>query len=75
MTLEKRCSFHRSIQSLSLELGFGYCDLSCDRTACCGDVRICEKPDVLEDHLMGHGKKKREVRDEGNHELSTLQEV
>jgi hypothetical protein len=75
MPLERRCSFYRSIQSLSIELGFGYCDLGCDRTTCYGDVRLCEKLGILKDYLMGHWKKKREVCNEGNQELSTLQEI
>jgi hypothetical protein len=40
--------------------GIGYCDLDCDRATCNGDVRLCEKPDVLKKHVMD--EKKREMR-------------
>jgi hypothetical protein len=58
MSIPRPCSFYRDTETLNMGRGIGYCDLDCDRTTCDGDIKFCEKPDILRKYLLE--QKKRE---------------
>jgi hypothetical protein len=60
MSILKPCSFYRDSETLNMGRGIGYCDLDCDRTTCDGDVKLCEKPDILRKYQLEQ-KKREEV--------------
>jgi len=44
---EKKCPLFRSPEGLVTANGFGYCDIDSTSAACQGDVKFCEKSDVM----------------------------
>jgi len=52
MSFERRCSFYRYSNGLSLGRGVGYCDFDNDLTTCDGGIHFCEKPDALSKYLL-----------------------
>jgi hypothetical protein len=51
MSVQKKCFFYRSLNSINFGLGIGSCDLEGSHTICDGDVLYCEKPETLAAHL------------------------
>jgi len=74
MTLERRCSFYRSCETLNVGLGIGYCDLDGDQTTCDGDIHFCEDLDLLKEYFLvqkrrKEWKKRRNVYSSGNQRI------
>ncbi len=57
----KECPFYRASEALIMGQGLGYCDLDCDRATCNGDVRLCEKPDVLKRQVLEQKRREKEA--------------
>ena len=52
MSIQRKCSFYRDSEMLSMGPGIGYCDLDSNGTTCKGDVYFCKKYDALRKHLL-----------------------
>ncbi len=50
MSILKKCPFYWDSEGLATGRGLGYCDLS-GQAICEGDIRFCEKPDLLRKRL------------------------
>jgi CheY-like chemotaxis protein len=50
MPISKKCPFYRDSKSLAMGRGLGHCDLF-GQTICEGDIKFCEKPDLLRKRL------------------------
>jgi CheY-like chemotaxis protein len=50
MSILKKCPFYRDSKSLAIGRGLGHCDLF-GQAICEGDIRFCEKPDLLRKRL------------------------
>jgi hypothetical protein len=61
MLHSKKCLFYRDAHSVNFRRCIGYCDLDCDRTICDGDMKYCEKQDLLKKYLLEHKKREKEV--------------
>ena len=48
---EKKCPLFRQPEGASLGKGIGDCEINSGRAACEGDVKSCERPDVLKQYL------------------------
>ena len=59
MSLQKKCFFYRSLNSINFGLGIGSCDLEGNHTICDGDVLYCEKPETLAMQLRREGPKEK----------------
>ncbi|MGQ9644974.1 MAG: hypothetical protein ACUVWO_00355 [Thermodesulfobacteriota bacterium] len=57
----KECPFYRASEALIIGKGIGYCDLDSDRATCNGDVRLCEKPDVLKKYMTEQKRRERQA--------------
>jgi hypothetical protein len=57
MSILRSYSFYRDSKNFCMGRGLGYGDLDCDRTACDGDIKFCEKPDLLRKYLLGQKRK------------------
>jgi hypothetical protein len=64
MAITSKCSFYRNAENPSLGRGLGFCDLDLDRTTCDGNLRFCEKPDVLRKYILD--RRHREIRPEAD---------
>ena len=60
MAITSKCSFYRNAENLTMGRCLGFCDLDVDRTTCDGDLRFCEKPDVLRKYNLD--QKHKEIR-------------
>jgi hypothetical protein len=56
MMVGKACKLYRDSTSLQMGRGIGYCDIDCVSTICDGDVRFCERLDILEQYLVKEKK-------------------
>ena len=70
MSVQKRCSFHRSLSSLNFGLGIGSCDLEGSNTICDGDILYCERPETLTMYLRREGSKQKSGMPVERHEPS-----
>lgn len=52
MFISNECPFYRYSDNLNLSWGMGYCDLDCNRAACDGRIKLCEKPDALTKYFL-----------------------
>jgi len=57
MAILRQCQFYRGRESLSMGTGIGYCDLDGNQAICEGDIKFCEKPNVLQKYLSDREKK------------------
>ena len=62
----RRCSFFRDPEHIGTGMGLGFCDLDGGQAICEGDIKFCEKPDLLRDQLSE--QKEKEVGNNGGKE-------
>jgi hypothetical protein len=67
MSVFNGCPFHLVSESIGMGKGMGYCDLDASQTICDGDIKFCEKPNTMEQHILVRllEKKLEEAEDRG----------
>ena len=60
MTNQRGCRFFRDPEGTQFGRGIGYCDLGVVWSICDGDMKYCEKPDVMIKTLFEEQKRAAE---------------
>jgi len=62
MSIQRKCSFYRDSEMLSMGPGIGYCDLDSNGTTCKGDVYFCKKVRCTEETSIGTKEQRGKFR-------------